>query len=62
MFSGSTNRHRFLQIRRKVVLSPGRDDKGDYLNVNDRKVTSLKEEVVADPKRLKQMVFETYLE
>jgi hypothetical protein len=45
-------RRRNFSIKKKVVISPGRDDGGDYLDA----------ETQDEGKRLKRVFFETYLE
>ena len=47
-------RRRNFQIKKRVILSPGRDDKGDYLETE----RGDKDE----SKRLKRVFFETYME
>jgi len=51
-------RRRNFSIKRKVVLSPAKDDVGDYLDSMKSAAPSEKE----DQRRLKRMFFETYLE
>jgi len=48
-------RRRNLQIKKRVVLSPSKDDKGDYLE-------SGRGEDPDDSKRLKRVFFETFLQ
>lgn len=47
-------RRRNLQIKKRVVLSPSKDDKGDYLESGRGEVD--------DSKRLKRVFFETFLQ
>ena len=46
-------RRRNLQIKKRVVLSPTKDDKGDYLESGRGEAD--------DSKRLKRVFFETFL-
>jgi hypothetical protein len=43
-----------LQIKKRVVLSPSKDDKGDYLESGRGEAD--------DSKRLKRVFFETFLQ
>ena len=47
-------RRRNVEVKRSVVLSPSKDDKGDYLNVTGASTN--------DEKRLKQILFQSFLE
>jgi hypothetical protein len=52
------HRRRNISIKRKVVLSPAKDDVGDYLDSMKSNAPTEKD----DKRRFKRMLFETYLE
>ena len=56
----SAHRRRNLQIRKHIVLSPGKDDAGDYLDLVTG--SSQADEKKKETKRLRRIFFETYLE
>jgi hypothetical protein len=51
------HRRRNISIKRKVVLSPAKDDVGDYLDSMKSNAPTEKD----DKRRFKRMLFETYL-